>query len=187
MAAGKVIILNGIGSVGKSSTAKALQAIANDHFLHVPGDSFLDMIPTSLWNAPEGITFRQDRSTSQPSIDIEMGVNAQRVFAGMRSAVAAMARDGNNLIVDDVMLSADDQLDYQRKLEGMQYWFVGLMAPLQVLEQRERDRGDRLIGLARWQFERVHKGINYALEVDTSRHSVNESARIIAEQFRVLA
>ncbi|MFZ0017309.1 MAG: hypothetical protein WAL10_08230 [Acetobacteraceae bacterium] len=42
--------------------------------------------------------------------------------------------------------------------------FVGLFAPLDVLEARERQRGDRLIGLARWQYHRVHSGIAYDLD-----------------------
>jgi chloramphenicol 3-O phosphotransferase len=186
MASGKVIILNGIGSVGKSSTAKALQKIARDYFLHVPGDSFLDMMPSQLWNNPDGISFQQHNQEDQPSVTIDMGAEAQRVFGGMRSAVAAMAAAGNNLIVDDVMLSANDQLDYQCKLAGIEHYFVGMFAPLDVLDQRERDRGDRLIGLARWQFERVHKNVQYDLEVDTSLGCPQECAQIIATKFGLL-
>ena len=44
----QVIILNGIGSVGKSSMAKALQAITSKPFLHVAMDAFLDMLPENL-------------------------------------------------------------------------------------------------------------------------------------------
>jgi chloramphenicol 3-O phosphotransferase len=182
----QVIILNGIGSAGKSSTAKALQAIARKPFLHVPGDSFLDMMPPSLWNCPDGISFRQMENSTPPTIEIEMGAAANRVFAGMRAAVAAMAASGNNLIVDDVMLSADDQRDYRHRLDGIGHHFVGLFAPLEVLEQRERDRGDRLIGLARWQFEQVHEGINYDLEVDTSLYTSKQCAQIIAKKFGLL-
>jgi chloramphenicol 3-O phosphotransferase len=40
--------------------------------------------------------------------------------------------------------------------------------PLDVLEERERKRGDRDIGLARWLYDRVHQGIRYDLEIDTS-------------------
>ncbi|MBZ9829130.1 hypothetical protein LB534_27955 [Mesorhizobium sp. CA18] len=41
--------------------------------------------------------------------------------------------------------------------------------PQEVLETRESRRADRLPGLARWQFERVHLGVAYDLELDTSR------------------
>jgi chloramphenicol 3-O phosphotransferase len=39
---------------------------------------------------------------------------------------------------------------------------------LHVLERRERERGDREIGLARWQFERIHFGGDYDLTIDAS-------------------
>jgi len=40
-----------------------------------------------------------------------------------------------------------------------------------------------LIGLARWQYDRVHRGIRYDLEVDTSVASPMTCARLIKEKF----
>jgi chloramphenicol 3-O phosphotransferase len=82
----------------------------------------------------------------------------------MRHAIAAMAHDGNDLIVDDVMLGRDAAQQYRELLAQHEVHFVGLFAPLDVLEARERQRGDRLIGLARWQYHRVHSGIAYDLD-----------------------
>ena len=56
-------------------------------------------------------------------------------------------------------------------LAAFEVFRVGVFAPLDILEARERQRGDRLIGLARWQFDRVHKDMKYDLEVDTSSAS----------------
>jgi chloramphenicol 3-O phosphotransferase len=53
---------------------------------------------------------------------------------------------------------------------------VGVFAPLAVLEERERLRKDRILGLARWQFDRVHQGIDYDLAVDTSVESPESCA-----------
>jgi chloramphenicol 3-O phosphotransferase len=58
-------------------------------------------------------------------------------------------------------------------------------APLNVLEERERQRGDRLIGLARWQYDRVHEGMTYDLEVDTASVSALECAELIRQKFRL--
>jgi chloramphenicol 3-O phosphotransferase len=44
----QVIIPNGIGSAGKSTTAKALQAITSKPFLYVAMDAFLDMLPAKM-------------------------------------------------------------------------------------------------------------------------------------------
>jgi len=179
----KIVILNGVGSVGKSSTAKALQFITSEPFLHVQGDAFLEMLPDSMMGHPDGIVFETVENDGKPGVVIEMGHVMHNALRGMRSAVAAMAKEGNNLIVDDVMLSAIDQQHYRNQLGKFEVRFVGLFAPLEVLEQRERDRKDRLVGLARWQYDRVHHGIEYDLEIDTAIASPEECARKIAEAF----
>ncbi len=70
---------------------------------------------------------------------------------GMRAAVSALARSGNNVIVDDVLID-DDGSAYREALAGLDVLWVGVIAPRDVIEARERQRGDRDIGLARWQF-----------------------------------
>lgn len=176
----RVIVLNGVGSVGKSSTAKALQSLASEPFLHVQGDAFLEMIAPRLWGDPNGIIFKRLASDANPSIEIKMGPALDRLMLGMRQSIFSLARAGNSCIVDDVMLSPSDQWAYVEASGDVQTQFVALRAPLEVLEQRERDRGDRVIGLARWQYERVHNGISYDFEIDTTRDSSNAIAQAIA-------
>jgi chloramphenicol 3-O phosphotransferase len=109
-----------------------------------------------------------------------VGEVGRRALDGMRHAVAALAARGNSLIVDDVMLEGEADI-YRRLLAGCDLRLVGLHAPLEVLEARERARGDREIGLARGQAGRVHRGVVYDLEVDTSQATPDEiAARICA-------
>jgi len=100
----QIIILNGIGSVGKSSTAKALQAITSKPFLHVAMDAFLDMLPEKMLAHPNGLMFEAAQDGDKPIIAIRSGPVLERVMRGMRHAVFAMAEQGNNLIVDEVMI-----------------------------------------------------------------------------------
>ena len=101
---------------------------------------------------------------------------------GMRRAIAELARQGNNLIVDEVML-AEDRADYDQLLSEFALFVVGVFAPLGVLEERERRRGDRMVGLARWQCDRLHAGITYDFEVDTTTYSPMECAKLIKAKF----
>ena len=48
---------------------------------------------------------------------------------------------------------------------------------------RERSRGDRVVGLARWQYDRVHRGMTYDLEIDTSAADPPACATIIKTAF----
>lgn len=180
----RIVLLNGVGSAGKSSIAKALQTITADPFLHVQMDTFVEMLPERYQDHPDGLTFATVREHGKRTVVITTGPVADRAFRGMRHAIAAMAAEGNNLIVDDVLLG-QGKAEYPELLSAFEVFLVGVFAPLAVLEAREHQRGDRLIGLARWQFDRVHKDMTYDLEVDTSGASPMECASLIKQTFRL--
>ncbi len=180
----KIVLLNGVGSAGKSSIAKALQTISAAPFLHVQMDAFLGMLPEALQDHADGFSFETVLEDGKPSVVIRSGPVGARTMRGMRHAIAAMAGQGNNLIVDDVIFG-DEMAEYRALLSDFDLHVVGVMAPLEVLEAREATRADRLPGLARWQYPRVHKGIGYDLEVDSSRLTPLECARRIQQEFRL--
>lgn len=176
----RIIILNGVGSAGKSSIARALQDITTLPFLHVSMDSFLDMLPAAYWDHPDGFVFETTLQEGAPAVAIKTGPVAMQLMRGMRRAMAAMAAEGNNLVIDDVMLETDAE-EYRTQFVDHDVSYVGVFAPLAVLEQRERDRKDRMIGLARWQYERVHQGLIYDLVLDTSLRTPAQCAAMIKE------
>jgi chloramphenicol 3-O phosphotransferase len=180
----RIILLNGVGSVGKSSIARALQDITVQPFLHVTMDSFLDMLPAGYWDHPDGFTFETTLEDGAPAVAIKTGAFGLQLMRGMRRAMAGLAAEGNNLIIDDVMLGSDAE-DYRTQFVNHEISFVGVMAPLAVLEQRERDRKDRMIGLARWQFGRVHRRVDYDLTIDSSVATPTQCAARIKETFRL--
>ncbi|UDL87914.1 chloramphenicol phosphotransferase [Mesorhizobium sp. PAMC28654] len=178
----KIILLNGVGSAGKSSIARALQTITAEPFLHVQMDAFIEMLPEALQDHADGFSYETIRQDGKPSVVIRTGPTGARTLRGMRHAIAAMARQGNNLIADDVLCDGEIS-EYVDLLSAFNLHLVGVMAPLEVLEAREAQRADRLPGLARWQYERVHQNINYDLEVDTSVGTPLECARLIQKRF----
>ena len=54
-----------------------------------------------------------------------------------------------------------------------------------MVERREKARGDRTLGLARWQYDKVHGGMSYDLELDTSVATPEALAGLIKEAFGV--
>lgn len=180
----QIILLNGVGSSGKSSIAKALQKIADKPFLHVQMDDFCAMLPEALQDHPDGFAFEEISENGKPLVVIKTGPVGERALRGMRHAIAAMAAEGNNLIVDDVMLD-NEYGEYAALLSGFETFFVGVFAPLDVLEARERQRGDRMIGLARWQYDRVHRGKKYDLEIDSGSLNPLECAMLIKQKFQL--
>lgn len=146
-------------------------------------DSFLDMLPKKMFGRSEGLIFETVQSQGKPFTVIRTGPVVDRTMCGMRHAIAAMARQGNNLIVDEVILEETKYKEYRCLLSPFDTRFVGLFAPLEVLEARERSREDREVGLARWQYDRVHRGITYDLEIDTAALEPSEIAQTIRDAF----
>jgi len=175
----QIIVLNGMSSVGKSSVAKAVQRIAQKPFLHVQMDDFLTMLPPRAIEHEDGLVFHRIDSKT---IDVQSGPIVTRALEGMRYAIAAMAERGNHMVVDDVFFDSEDT-EYRQLLRQFDFRLIGLFAPLNVVRNRELARGDREIGLAKGQFERVHKGRKYDLEVDTSQAPPDAIAREICEAF----
>jgi len=178
----RIVLLNGVGSAGKSSIAKALQNLTTDPFLHVAMDAFIDMLPPAYCDHPDGLLFETIEEDGKPSVVITSGPVAERTFRGMRHAIAAMAGQGNNMIIDDVLVG-EDMADYDRLLGAFDFIKIGVFCPLDILEARERARGDRLIGLARWQYPRVHRNMRYDLEIDTSQMTPLDCAMLIQRKF----
>ena len=179
-----IVLLNGVGSAGKSSIAKALQTITTKPFLHVQMDAFIEMLPNDLQEGSDGFSYETVHKDGNPLVVIKTGPVGARTLRGMRHAIAALAGQGNNLIVDDVLCDGE-MPEYRVLLSEFDLCLVGVFAPLDVIEARERARGDRLIGLARWQYDRVHKDIDYDLIVDTSVTTPAECARLIQEKFQL--
>ncbi|MGX9142964.1 chloramphenicol phosphotransferase CPT family protein [Mesorhizobium sp. 128a] len=180
----RIVLLNGVGSAGKSSVARALQTITAEPFLHIQMDTFIEMLPETLQDHADGFFYETVLEDGKPSVVVKRGPVGTRALRGMRHAIAAMAGQGNNLIVDDVIFN-DEISEYVELLSDFDLRLVGVMAPPAVLEAREAARADRLPGPARWQYDRVHKGIRYDLEVDSSRLTPLECAKRIQEKFQL--
>ncbi len=163
---GTVILLNGVSSAGKSSLARALQEEAVATFLVVAVDDFIGMLPPGRELEPDWFPLRTFETPAGPLPRFESGSSGALLLAEMRDLVARLAAGGMNLIVDEVG-EAEAIADYRMRLRGAQILVVKVDAPLAIIEQRERERGDRLIGLARAQAGFLHRGIDYDMAVDT--------------------
>ena len=103
------------------------------------------------------------------------------VLSGLHGSVASLAQSGNNILVDHVLQEVGLLKECVETWVGLDVLFVGVKCPLEIAEQREKKRGDRSIGTARYQFERVHIHDLYDIEIDTSILSVDECVTRIIE------
>lgn len=173
----RIVVLNGVGSVGKSSLARAVPARARLPLLHVAMDQFLDMLPEHLQDDPAGISYQPGAA----GVEVVVGPVGARLLDGMLGAVVALAEAGCDLVFDTVM-DQEAMATCRRRLAAFDTVFVGLTAPLAAIEAREAGRGDRMIGLARAQFGRVHVGIDDDLTLEMDALSASAAARILCEK-----
>ncbi|MGW1767038.1 chloramphenicol phosphotransferase CPT [Streptomyces sp. NPDC002073] len=170
----QVIVLNGGSSSGKSGIARCLQAVLPDPWLALGTDTLVDAMPASMTASDAGIEFAADG-------EVVVGPEFRTLEAAWIAGVAAMARAGARVIVDEVFLGGpDSQERWRAALGGLGVLWVGVRCDGEIAAGREVARGDRIAGMAASQAELVHRGVVYDLEVDTGRAEALECARVIA-------
>jgi chloramphenicol 3-O phosphotransferase len=191
MGPGKIIFLNGSSSAGKTTIAIMLQQILVEPYQHIALDQFRDGLPGRYrgLNSPEGSPGAQGlnvvptQQEGERVTEIRFGQHGEQVLRGMRRAIAAFAREGNNVIVDDLLFKPDYLHDYVRALDGLDAWLIGVRCSLDVVNQREALRRGRFPGTATSHFYGVHAhGCAYDLEVDTSHSTPRACAELIVER-----
>ena len=184
----QIIYLNGPSSAGKTTLARALQNKLRTLFLMIGIDQIIFMMPEKAndWNeaanAP-GFSPQPVAGDKQEVMEykIHYGPFGKRMMQALKDIVVALAKSDYSIIVDDVSIGKEEVDAWHSALKNFQVLWVGLIAPITVLEQREKDRGDRKPGLARWQAKHVHVGVKYDLMIDTYEKSVDECVAIIKE------
>jgi chloramphenicol 3-O phosphotransferase len=180
MTCGKIIILNGTSSSGKSMTARTVQQQLEGPVLDAGIDRFIFMLPKKYLNPPHWYEV-YEYIWQADGLVIKGGPLGRRLMMGMNHSLAALARDGFTLVVDHVMIEREWLKDCVEALGELEVYFVGIRCPLEVVEQREKDRGDRTLGQAKAQYHVVHQHMIYDLEVDTSLLSPEECAERISQ------
>lgn len=167
-------MLNGGSSSGKTGIARCLQAVLPDPWLRLSVDDLVDALPAS----GGGISFGTDGS-------VVVDERFRALEAAWMAGLAAMARAGARLILDDVFLGgAESQARVRAALDGLAVLWVGVRCDAETAAGRELARADRTAGMAASQAEIVHRGVAYDLEVDTSHSESIDCARAIAAAVR---
>ncbi|MEV7230247.1 AAA family ATPase [Polymorphospora sp. NPDC051019] len=155
---GQIVLLNGTSSAGKTSLAGQLLTVLDGPrfrrpYFHLSVDAFGAM--------------RAARRTTDLS-PAEVTDVLTRTRAGFHRAVAGMARAGNDVVADHVLSEPWRLRDCLEVMAGLDVVLVGVHCSAEELARRERVRGDRRIGQAAAQVERVHAHGVYDVECDTT-------------------
>jgi chloramphenicol 3-O phosphotransferase len=172
MAPGRIILLNGASSSGKSTLARAVRDKIEIPFWVYSIDHLRDADVPPLARVRRG--------------DFRWAELREPFFDGFHRSLAAFAEAGNNLIVEHIVETADWMTDIADLLSPFDVYFVGLHCPVEELERREVARGDRPVGSARKDAESIHLHAAYDLELD-GRVSPEANAASLISGWRMRA
>lgn len=167
---GRIILLNGASSSGKSSIGRALQQTFADPWFFFPVDALGAMRSTEH---------------TRPLDAGEIDVMLRRTRCGYHRAVAALASAGNDVIMDYPLSEPWRLADLLDVLAPYDVTLVDVHCSADELERRERTRSDRPVGLALSQV-RVFEHDERDVAVDTTTTSSGACATIIASEMEAI-
>ncbi|MEJ7582801.1 MAG: AAA family ATPase [Acidimicrobiales bacterium] len=181
---GELIVLNGTTSSGKTTLAVEMQRQLGEEgrcWVVFGIDDFRAAAPTlggvlrSGAHAAEGLMAVR----CGDGVVLRTGSIGRAVLGVYRQTIASLVRNGLNVIVDEVVLDEAAWAGWETELRDLDPLWVRVDCPTEVCEQRERARGDRLLGLARTQAGTVHRYPTYHVAVDTSTAAPIELAQAV--------
>lgn len=186
---GKVIFLNGPSSSGKSTLAYALQSKLHEPYLHIGIDKIIGMMPQHLndWTGgqvDEGFWWKSAYDEHGNVLQhIQLGSYALKISLLLKSIATTILDSGINLIIDEVCVGEHSSMaDWKKSLAQYKVVYVGVNASVEKLEEREKDRGDRILGSARAQWLEVHKNAIYDIELDTDKITLDDCVDMILKK-----
>lgn len=163
---GKIIILNGASSTGKTTLAYTLQAKLDEIYYRLSLDDFMKMV--------DGQKMHDD-----------FFIRLSEILTTMHHTIRLFSDRGLNVIVDHVLLETPEERfstpEIVTLLNDYPVMFVRVDCNFPELERREQERGDRQIGQLKWQLEHMHSYDMYDLRVNTFKQDIDECVRQIED------
>lgn len=161
---GRIVLLNGTPSSGKSTIARALHELLDEAYYYRSLDEFRKGYLDRYWLTDDGTLFL-------------------RVLQGYLLSLRDLASLGHNIIAEAVVTPERLEM-YLALFTDFTVIFVGVRCPLAEARRRERTRQDRLKGsveITEPMLDLVHDHGLYDLEVDTGSSTPTAAAQRIKE------
>lgn len=162
---GKIIILNGVSSSGKTTLTRELQNKLEETFFWLANDTLIDMLPSKCWDGDP------DEYCAQ-------------ALLMLNRVIKTFSDEKKNVILDHVILSTEKKdlfMDLVILLHDYPVLLVNVVCPISELERRELERGDRNIGQAVSQLSLLNPQDGYDIVVDTFNKPISNCADDIIE------
>jgi chloramphenicol 3-O phosphotransferase len=186
---GKLIVLNGGSSAGKSTVALEFQELASECWMHLGIDMFWYAIPQSQLDLQQ---VRPEYYTWDIIVDAD-GLEWLSVTPGPILDTAMHARylairvyldAGMNVISDDLIWTRGWLVDLLQTFDGYEVWMVGIHVSDDEGARRESERSGRIAGSNRGSARAAHADVEYDFELDTTEIPIAGAARELHEKYQ---
>jgi len=161
---GKILFLNGVTSSGKTSIVEALQDRDDCYFYVVANDLFQEMV---------GERFLREDYWKHLSRVIILMYHTAKLYSDM----------GHDVLIDGILVERPELVPHYGQLREIlrenPLYIIDVACPLTVCRERNIARGDRYEMQSDEQAAIMAKGIEYALRVETDKHTPQECAEMI--------
>lgn len=176
---GKLVVLNGASSAGKTTVAEALRPLFGSSCVLTGFDEILDR---TLPFGPESRSGLDRLRRSARIAAFQLTNGRMRLFLALHREVSALVREGHDVVVDTALMERGILLDAARCFAPLDGLFVGMKPPLAVSQRWEAARTDRPRGQARRHYDAIHAHGTYDLLLDPSTMLPQECAQAIMQR-----
>ena len=186
MKPGKLVLINGGSSAGKTSMALEFQEIIEEPYFLLGIDVYWFTMPQKEIEL-ERVTpafyswCEEETASGLKYFRILPGHYLNEIMLARYRSMAAYLERGLNVIADEVFWSRDWLLESLRVLEPFECYYVGITCDDAELARREIQRGDRWCGWARGSQIYAHKDARYDLHIDSTAKTPLECAQEIKQ------
>lgn len=178
----KVFIFNGGSSVGKTTLCKAVQDSLPEPSVLLGIDVFWLSLPPKQLDLdrvdPEYYSWRYEKeSEDEEYFRIIPGPLLNENMAARYEATVAYLRRGFTVVADEVFWKFEWAVEAYQAFDGYEAYLIGVYCDEDVLEQREKARGDRYPGWGRGSQHFAHRDMRYDMTIDTSHMPPSELAK----------
>lgn len=178
---GRLVFLFGTSSVGKTSTAEALQELLDEPYVLLGLDTFFGSWPDRWADGGESERdgFWYERG-GDGTLTIGCGEHGETLLAGIRAAVHAMVAGGTDVIYDEMPVHAGVLPAWRRDMADLDVVWVRLTGDPTEIDEREAARWKpRYRGLARGHAPLVDDQDWADLTLDATRVTPEDRAEAI--------
>ena len=187
---GRLVILNGTSSAGKTTLGRAMQDGDGTPWVLTGIDHYWSRLPRRYLEDeignPDGFrSLYEGEGEARRTVGFVVGPTFRRLMYGLHRTVAALVEAGNDVLVDYLPFDeamARDAVSVWAELDGV---LVAVRPPLEVSERWERERGDRDLGQARVMFDQAHSFGRFDLVIDTSVTPPHVAADLVLAHLRL--